>query len=178
MTDPLPRTAASIVLRRLDAADLRAFQTYRHDPELARYQGWAPIADKDARDLLVHMSRTELLQPGIWCQIGIAESSTQDLIGDIALILASDSANAEIGFTLRRESQGRGLATAAVVEAIKLIFEHTKAETVIGTSDARNISSIRLLERVGMRKVDTQGVISRGKPCTQYVYAVGKRKLG
>ncbi len=178
MTDPLPRTADGVVLRRLCAEDLCAFQAYRHDPKLARFQGWAPTADKDARDLLIHMSKTKLLRPGIWCQIGIADPSTSDLIGDIGLILASDSANAEIGFTLRRESQGRGLATAAVIEAIKMIFEHTRAETIFGISDTRNVSSIRLLERVGMCKVNTQNVTTRGKPRTQHVYAVSKHNDG
>ena len=178
MADPLPRTAGSVVLRRLAPADLRAFQAYRHDAELGQYQGWAATSDDDAREFLSHMSTAELLQPGVWCQIGIAESSSLELVGDIGLLLASDSLQAEIGFTLRRQSQGHGLATAAVQETIGLVFEHTRAEKVVGITDARNVSSIRLLERVGMRKVDTRSATSRGEPCTEYVYAVGMHNDG
>lgn len=161
------------MLRRLAPEDLRAFQAYRHDIELGRYQGWAATSDDEAREFLGHMSKAKLLQPGVWCQIGIAESSSLDLIGDIGLLLAGNALQAEIGFTLRRQSQGHGLATLAVREVIGLIFEHTPAVKVVGISDVRNVSSIRLLERVGMRKVDTRSTTSRGKPCTEYVYAVG-----
>lgn len=174
MTDPLPRTAGSVVLRRLAPADLRAFQAYRHDTGLGQYQGWAATPDEDAREFLSAMSTAKLLQPGVWCQIGIAESSSLDLIGDIGLLLASDALQAEIGFTLRRQSQGHGLATFAVQETIGLVFERTPAEKIVGITDARNVSSIRLLERVGMRKVDTRSARFRGEPCTEYVYAVGK----
>lgn len=176
MTIPadLPRTAGSIVLRRLDPADLRAFQAYRHDAELGRYQGWAATSDEEARDFLGYMSSAKLLQPATWCQIGIAESGSLALIGDIGLLLARDARSTEIGFTLRRESQGRGLATAAVQEAIALVFETTRAERVVGTVDTRNVSSIRLLERVGMRKEETRSATSRGEPCTEYVYAIAK----
>jgi RimJ/RimL family protein N-acetyltransferase len=178
MTDPLPRIAGGVVLRRLAPADLGDFQAYRHDAELGQYQGWAATPDDDARNFLSHMSTAKILQPGVWCQIGIAESSSLNLIGDIGLLLASDSLQAEIGFTLRRQSQGRGLATVAVQEAIGLVFEHTRAEKIVGITDARNVASIRLLERVGMRKVDTRSATFRGKSCTEYVYAVRKHYEG
>lgn len=166
------------MLRRLAPADLRAFQAYRHDAELGQYQGWAPSPDDDARAFLDHMNKALLLQPGVWCQIGIAESGSLDLIGDIGLLLAGDSLQAEIGFTLRRQSQGRGLGTAAVRGAIGLIFDNTRAERILGMADARNVSSIRLLERVGMRKVETRSVTSLGGPYTEHVYAVGKHSAG
>ena len=174
MIDPLPRTAGSIVLRRLAPTDLRAFQAYRHDPELGRYQGWAATPDDDAQALLRHMSRAKLLQPGVWCQIGIAEARSLGLIGDIGLILASDALEAEIGFTLRRLSQGRGMASAAVREAIEMVFEQTPAARVVGITDARNVPSIRLLERVGMRKVETRVAMRRGKRCSEHVYVVDR----
>ena len=162
------------MLRRLATSDLRAFQAYRHDPQLGRFQGWAPTPDEDAREFLRHMSLVKLLQPGVWCQIGIADASTLELIGDIGLNLASDSLHAEIGFTLRQQSQGRGLATAAVKDTIRLLFDHTPAEKVVGIADERNDSSIRLLARVGMCKVDTRQVMSGGERCTEFVYAIGR----
>lgn len=174
MIDPLPRVAGNAVLRRLAAADLRAFQSYRHDPELGHYQGWVATSDEDARRLLRHMSTAKLLQPGVWCQIGIAHANGRDLIGDIGLILASNSMHAEIGFTLRRESQGHGLATAAVKGTIELVFEMTRAAKVVGIADARNVASTRLLQRAGMRKMETRPAKLRGEPCTEHVYAIHK----
>ena len=178
MIDLLPRAAGGIVLRRLAATDLVDFQAYRQDPELGRYQGWVATPDHDARDFLNHMNQAALLQPGTWCQIGIADANSLALIGDIGLILASDASQAEIGFTLRRQSQGHGLATAAVKEAIALVFESTGAKKVVGIADTRNLASIRLLERVGMIKVETRSAKSRCKRCTELVYNAHKHNVG
>ena len=178
MIDLLPRAAGGVVLRRLATRDLAEFQSYRQDPELGRYQGWVATPDDDARDFLSHMNQAVLLQPGTWCQIGIADANSLTLIGDIGLILARDASQAEIGFTLRRQSQGHGLATAAVKEAIALVFKSTSAKKVVGIADTRNLASIRLLERVGMIKVETRSAKSRGKRCTEFVYNAHKHNVG
>ena len=176
MTDLLPRLSGGIVLRRLAVTDLANFQSYRHDPELGRFQGWVATPDEEARKFLSYMNQAALLQPGTWCQIGIADTSLE-LIGDIGLILSSDAQQADIGFTLRRQSQGLGLATAAVKEAIALVFESCKATKVVGIADTRNVSSIHLLERVGMHKMETRSTRSRGKWCTEVVYNARRRDV-
>ena len=176
--DLLPRIASGVVLRRLAISDLAAFLAYRHDALLGQYQGWTVTSDAEATSFLTEMSTAELLHPGMWSQIGIAKSESQALIGDIGLFLASDGRHAEIGFTLRRESQGHGVATTAVREAINLVFEHTKAEQVLGITDARNVSSIRLLERVGMRKTESRSAMFRGESCLEHVYAVSRQRDG
>jgi RimJ/RimL family protein N-acetyltransferase len=115
-----------------------------------------------------------LFQPGKWCQIGIADSGSLALLGDIGLFVASDGRHVEIGFTLRRQSQGHGIATTAVREAINLVFEHTEAERVLGITDARNMPSIRLLERVGMRKAESRSAMFRGESCLEHIYAMSR----
>jgi len=133
------------------------------------------MTDSEARSFLTEMSTTELLQPGIWSQIGIAEPDSLALIGDIGLLLATDGQHAEIGFTLRRQSQGYGIATTAVREAIHLVFAHTQADRALGITDARNLRSISLLERVGMRKMESYRATFRGEPCIELVYAVSRQ---
>ena len=174
MTDPLPRSAGPVVLRRLAPSDLAAFQAYRQDAGLARYQGWVATPDEEALGFLGQMQGARLLQPGVWCQIGIAEADTDVLIGDMGLLLSSDATQAEVGFTLRRASHGRGLATAAVREAIALIFEHTPARRVTAAADARNAASIRLLERVGMRLLEMRDVEALGGGYAECVHAVDR----
>jgi len=176
--DPLPRIAKDVVLRRLAASDLPAFQAYRNDPPLAQYQDWTTKSDVEASAFLTKMSAIELLQPGEWSQIGIADPDGLGLIGDIGLLLAGDGRHAEIGFTLRRQSHGRGIGTAAVREAIELVFEQTKAERVLGITDVRNIRSIRLLERIGMRMIESRDVTFRGEPCVEHIYTIVRTGCG
>lgn len=170
--DTLPRLGSGFMLRRLSTDDLAAFQAYRHDPELGRYQGWSPMSDAEASAFLTEMHTAPLPNPGSWTQMAIAEPTTQRLIGDIGVFLDQDGRYAEIGFTLARHAQGHGVGTAAVREAIRLIFESSAADRVCGITDARNTASIRLLERVGMRRVETKNAIFRGEPCVEHVYAV------
>jgi aminoglycoside 6'-N-acetyltransferase len=171
-SDSLPRLGSRVVLRRLAAQDLVPFQSYRTDAEVARYQGWVAMSDSEALAFLEEMRDAALFRPGHWTQIGIAEPGTLALIGDIGLYLAEDSRHAEIGFSLSRSSQGRGLATAAVREAAQLIFQCTAVECVLGITDARNHASIAVLERSGMLKQEERSVVFRGEHCVEYVYAI------
>lgn len=170
--DPLPRFADGVVLRRLALSDLPVFQAYRNDPLLAKYQGWTAKSDTEASAFLNEMSAATLLQPGEWSQIGIADPDGLGLMGDIGLLLAHDGLEVEIGFTLRGESQGRGIAAAAVREAINLVFEQTNADRVLGITDARNLQSIRLLQRVGMQITGSRVAIFREEPCVEHIYAI------
>ena len=172
--DPLPRLSGRVTLRRLCAGDLAAFQEYRHDAELGRYQGWSPMTDAEARAFLTQMSDAPLFAPGAWSQLGISASTEPRLIGDIGLFLAADSRHVEIGFTLSRRYQGQGLATVAVRAAIALALELTAADRVLGITDARNHASIRLLERAGLRRMETKATVFRGEPCVEHVYQLSR----
>ena len=174
-SDTFPPATGRFTLRRLRAGDLAEFQAYRHDPEVGRYQGWTPWNDDYARSFLEKMSLAYLFQPAAWFQIGIADGETDSLIGDIGICIGEGGVTADIGFTMGAESQGRGLGTEAVSAAISLIFKTTTVDEVTGTTDARNVSSIRLLDRVGMQKIRTVETEFRSAPCTEFVYSRSRK---
>lgn len=169
-SDPLPRRFSGGMLRRLAPGDLAAFQAYRSDPGLARFQGWTSTSDAEALAFLTAMQGAALFVPGTWVQVAIAGDDGQALAGDIGLCLSDDGCGVEIGFTLSRPAQGRGLATAAVGAAMALVFDCTAADRVVGITDARNHASIRVLERAGMTRAESLHVVFRGEPCLEFVY--------
>lgn len=173
-SDPFPRFCRRIVLRRLALADLIDFQGYRQDPQVGRFQGWTPLPDAEASAFLGEMNEAVPFQPGRWFQIGVSDPDSNRLIGDIGLLVAVGQEHAEIGFTLSSGFQGRGLATEAVGVAIKLLFERTKVARVIDTTDARNLLSIRLLQRVGMTRVETVTAVFRGESCVEQVFSLSR----
>jgi aminoglycoside 6'-N-acetyltransferase len=118
------------------------------------------------------MTNAVLFQPGEWIQLAIAEPATDRLLGDIGLHLARDVSVAEVGFTLARQAQGRGIATAAAEAAVALILEHTAASRVVGITDARNLPSVRLLARLGMRQVESRQTVFKGEACTELVFSI------
>ncbi len=172
--DPLPRLSERTALRRLRVSDLADFQAYRRDPEVARYQDWQIQSDAEARSFLVDMTTTALLRPGHWSQLGIADATTDTLIGDVGLFVAAKQDQAEIGVSLDRRVQGQGLAGEAVRQAIQLVFEFTPVPRIVGIADARNLPSIRLLERVGMHKEGEHEAVFRGEPCIEYTFAIAR----
>ncbi len=174
----LPCAAGRVVLRRLVGSDLAAFQAYRHDALIGLYQGWCPQTDEQSLAFIEQMAGAALFAPGDWFQIGIADALNGRLIGDIGWRVAADGASAEIGFSLCAQSQRQGLATEAVGAALRLLFESTDVDCVIGITDARNAASIRLLERLGMRRASTASAVFRGAPCTEHRFVASRPVAG
>jgi RimJ/RimL family protein N-acetyltransferase len=170
--DPLPRGRNRIVLRRLTIADLDAFQTYRRDPRIGLYQQWEPQSDDQALRFINDMRDVVLFPPGRWVQLGIADRRTGALLGDVGICVAATMETAEVGFTLSMPAQGVGYGTEAVREAIGLIFDYAPVMQVRAVTDTRNTSSVRLLERVGMHRLDTVASMFRGNACTEYIYGI------
>jgi RimJ/RimL family protein N-acetyltransferase len=170
--DPLPFTAPRVILRRLRPDDLAAFQAYRHDPEVARYQGWEPTADADARAFLAEMAQAPFGRAGEWLQIAIADSTDDGLLGDIGIYTMAAGREAEFGITLARAAQGRGLAEEAARSLIAGLREHTPVRRLIAITDTRNIASARLLRRLGMTLEAEASADFRGEPCREWHFAL------
>ena len=176
--DPLPRVGPRVVLRRLRPEDIADFQAYRGDPEVGRYQGWSPMSQAEAHAFIVEMGAATFGVVDQWVQIAISDRATDCLIGDIGVCLRADGRkHAEIGYSLAIGSQGKGLASEAVRAAILMLFESTDIDRVVGITDARNETSVRLLQRVGMTLQDTVNTLFRGEPCVEQVYAIRRDAL-
>lgn len=130
------------------------------------------MTEAEALTFINEAAAARLFVPGEWCQIAIAEAGTGGLVGDVGIFVAEGSESAEVGITLSPAATGKGYATAAVRGAIHLVFEHTPVERIFGVTDARNAPSVRLLERVGMTRVESRETVFRGEPCTEWVYAI------
>jgi ribosomal-protein-alanine N-acetyltransferase len=170
----LPQVFPGGVLRRLRQSDLAAFQAYRAIPELGRFQGWSPMSEVEALAFLSAMHDAPLFTPGHWIQLGIAMSETDQLVGDIGLLLSEDGFTGNVGFTLAPAAKGRGMATAAVRQALQIFFRATAAREVQGITDSRNAASIRLLERIGFQHHETRATMFRGEPCTEHTYLISR----
>jgi aminoglycoside 6'-N-acetyltransferase len=162
-------------LRRLSPDDLPAFQAYRHDPEVGRWQGWQPQPEAQALAFLNDMAAAPLFVPGTWSQLGIADALTGQLIGDVGIHISEDGREAEFGFSLARAAQGRGLASAAVREAMALVFAQTPVQRIHAQTDSRNLACIRLLERLGATKLAEIATEFRGEPCVELRYELAAR---
>ena len=159
-TDPLPLRHGRAVLRRLDEQDLAAFRAYRTDPEVARYQDWAPM-DMDTARAFLREARAAPAFPAGWWQVAIAREDGR-LAGDLGLCLANDGSEVELGITLARSAQGMGLGVDAVRGAAELVWRGTRARRIRVITDARNAPALRLIARLGLARTGT--LTDRGYP--------------
>jgi RimJ/RimL family protein N-acetyltransferase len=146
-------TTDRLRLRLLRAEDLPAFVAYRSDPDVARYQSWAPTYGmSEAEALLAAQAGVAFGTPGQWVQVAALERATGELIGDCAVhVLADQPATAEVGVTLAPGRQGAGLATEALGAIVSVLFREHRLHRVFAQADDRNTAVQRLLERLGFR---------------------------
>ncbi len=141
-------------LRAFREADADALATYRSDPEVARHQGWhTPYTQDDALALIRSMQDGTPGQPG-WYQIALEERATGQLVGDLAL-RGAPPGQAELGFTLARHAQGRGLAVEGARALLNHAFRTLRLHRVFAGIDPRNERAAALLARLGFRHEGT-----------------------
>jgi RimJ/RimL family protein N-acetyltransferase len=140
-------------LRPFQVDDLEAFVAYRSDPEVARYQSWDDTYSMaDAESFLNSQRGLVFGQPGEWLQLAIVDRETGTVRGDCAVRVVTDQpATAEVGVTLARANQGKGMATEALTAVLAELFEQRGMHRVFAHADDRNVPVRRLLERLGFR---------------------------
>jgi len=136
----------------LRPGDAEALFAYRGDPDVSRYQEWAPGSVEDAERFIRSVETTAFDTPGTWSQLAIRERGSGRLLGDLGVHFLEDGRQVEIGYTLAPESQGPGLASKAVIRLLDHLFRTMDKHRVSASVDPSNEPSIRLLTRVGMRQ--------------------------
>ena len=150
---------ARLVVRRFDLDDVATFAAYRSDHEVARYQSWDSYTLERAERFIRDMGSADPGVPGEWFQFAVADASSDQLVGDVALrVDGRNVTRAEMGFTFAPGSQGKGYAT------------------VYAIADARNHRSIALLERIGMDRVSTERALFKGEWCEEHTYELRREQ--
>ena len=147
---PLPIRTERLLLRPFAVEDAPTFAAYRNDPDVAHLQDWdLPYTEEDARRMIDSMAALDWPVLGEWFQLAIEQDGR--MIGDVGVHRSVTGLRATLGYTLRADRQGRGLATEAVGAAVDRLFALTQVHRIGATLDPDNAASARLLERLGFR---------------------------
>ena len=167
-------------IRPFQEGDSEPFATYRSDPLVAQYQSWeTPYTLKQATHFIESLQNSAPGTPGEWYQLAIEVKKDNIMIGDCAFcILAEDPRQAEIGFTLARSYQGLGYGTEAVGRLLQYLYEELDLHRVRANCDIDNIASVKLLERVGMRREGcfVESSWFKGRWSSEYWYGLLQRE--
>jgi RimJ/RimL family protein N-acetyltransferase len=170
-----PLETERLVLRAFEESDLDALYKAHSDVEVARWLYNEPRTLEQARDLLGRKIAGELLAEGDWLSSAVIERGTGNFVGDVALHWVSEEhKTGEIGFIFDPDYQGRGYATDAARALVDFAFDGMGFHRVIGRTEARNVASARVLEKLGMRLeahlVENEWV--KGEWSSELVYAM------
>lgn len=133
--------------------DARDIFSYRSDSEINQFQTWQPKTIADVKEFIETRIVGEPNLPDTWLQLAICKNDPDELIGDCGIhFLKNESSQVEIGITLKREHQRFGYATETMELVFKYVFVSLKKNRIFASVDPNNLASIRLLERMKMRK--------------------------
>ncbi len=142
----------NLLLRPIKTDDKFNFFAYRSDAITNQFQGFVPKTLQEV-EMFITNSAKEFNQPNTWFQLIIIEKLNQNVVGDIGIhFLNEDNKQVEIGCTLSKASQGKGYATEALKIVLDILFRDYQKHRIIASVDPKNSKSIRLMERIGMRK--------------------------
>ena len=160
---------ARLILREFVPEDAEALAQVLSDPETMRHYP-APL-DRTGVTEWIERNRRRYVDDcvGLWA---MALKSTGEMVGDCGIIRQQVEGEwlYEIGYHLRRDLWGQGLATEAAIACREWGFAHLPAERLISLIRPENVPSQRVAERNGMKiwkEIDWRGFRHR-------VYSVSK----
>ena len=148
-----------LILRMFRESDFEQYSKICADPLVMRFlSNGKPLTALEVwRQMAFFIGHWQFRGYGMWA---VEEKASGDLVGRIGFLYPAGWPGFELGWTLRRESWGRGYATEGARRALAYAFAELKREHVISLINKDNLASIRVAERIGERlegKTDLMG---------------------
>jgi RimJ/RimL family protein N-acetyltransferase len=143
-----------LTLRQATPADLRPTWRYRRLEEVSR---WLVRAPRTVEDYQAHFEAPQMLARTLVVElagkvVGDLMVTVEDGWAQAEILEQAEHVQAELGWVLDPGHGGRGYASEAVRELIRICFEELGLRRVTANCFADNEASWRLMERVGMRR--------------------------
>jgi RimJ/RimL family protein N-acetyltransferase len=149
-----PLRTARLSLRPAAPEDAASTWVYRQLPEVTRWLTWAETRFEQYDERFREPARlaTTLLVEHGGAVIGDLMLRVEDAWAQGEVAEQARAVQAELGWSLHPAYTGRGLATEAVRELLRIAFDGLGLRRVTALCFADNVGSWRLMERIGMRR--------------------------
>lgn len=147
----LPLETDRLRLRAFTPADVPAMEAVYLDEEVMRYVAGGPFAGRAAvEEALDREARSQQTRGfAFWA---VVERATGEVVGDAGFGVFEPLGELELGYTLARAAWGKGLATEAARACVRAAFEHLDVARIVAVVDRDNAASLRVAERLDMRR--------------------------
>ncbi|MHB1702507.1 MAG: GNAT family N-acetyltransferase [Acidobacteriaceae bacterium] len=149
-----PVTTARLRLRPLGIDDIEEVVAYRSREDVCRYIPSYPLDTAAVTQRLAdRWAKHVINREDDAVTLGVELATTGLVIGDVMLHFVSEThRGGEIGWVISPEYAGEGFATEAAHALLHLGFDDLGLHRVIARVDARNTRSLRLGDRLAMRR--------------------------
>lgn len=146
---PTLTTSRGVHVRAVRASDVDAVFAVFGDAETLRYWSHEPFADRAEAVAYVDAIDRAVVER-VRFQWAIAADDDDELLGTVTLnSWDRRHRRAEIGFILRRDRQGRGIARACVGAVVRFGFDVMDLHRIEADVDPENAASLKLLKKLG-----------------------------
>jgi [ribosomal protein S5]-alanine N-acetyltransferase len=158
-----------LILREFDRQDAAALTLVLSDPETMKY--YPASIDQTGTEQWIERDLRRYTDDGVGLWAMVLKTSGE-VIGDCGIVRQQVESETlyEIGYHLRRDYWGQGLATEAAIACRKWGFANLKVDRIISLIRPENVPSIRVAERNGMtiwKEIEWRGL-------RHYVYAISR----
>ncbi len=142
-----------LYLRELSIRDAENFYFLNLDEEVIRYTGDKPFETiEDAKLFLENYNPYIEYGYGRWAVI---DKSNEEFLGWCGLKFSSELQETDIGFRFYKKHWNNGFATESAKACLDYGFEKLKLQRIVGRAMEANIASIKVLEKIEMKYVET-----------------------
>ncbi len=142
------------ILREILESDLEGMFALDSDPEVHRFLGNKPIQTREEAQVVIKNIRNQYVQNGI-ARWAVIDKATNEFLGWSGLKyehgLRPEFGYYDLGYRLRREFWGKGIATETAEAALKYGFETMKLEVINAAADIDHHASNHVLKKVGLK---------------------------
>jgi [ribosomal protein S5]-alanine N-acetyltransferase len=154
------------ILRRLTSDDAEDFYALNLDLEVLKYTGDFPFESVEAsKDFLSKYDQYEKYGVG---RLAVIVKSTSKFIGWCGIKYNPDKDEYDIGFRFFKDYWNKGFATETAKRCLDFGFNELGINRIVGRAMKDNLTSIKVLEKIGMRFKGTfdfdgfEGVVFEG----------------
>jgi RimJ/RimL family protein N-acetyltransferase len=144
--------STNIYLRPAKLSDYPLIKIYRQNIENCRYIR-PPESDEEIYKIVEQLTKAWKFTPDHWNGLVICQQGDDKVVGEIVFKVEDwQNQRAEIGYRLSDTAAGKGVCTAAATLLIDYLFSHVGFFKLVAKCDPRNISSYRVMEKLGFKR--------------------------
>lgn len=158
-----------LTLRPFHMSDIDSIHRYASNPEITKYMLFGPNTYEETSNF-VHLIIDSWYHEDPMKHYEMIIEKDGIVIGAVSIHLSADLKEGEMGWISHQEYWGNGYITEASKALKEFAIIELKAKRIIAHCDSRNIGSMSVMEKIGLKKQSLTKNVRKDKKSGAYVF--------